>query len=107
VLAVVRSRPVDAQLIRRAVADSAVASVVGLQLTLARSNLLAEGQLFQGDPAALLRSRERFDAVTAADVQRVAATYLTGGRVVMSMVPTGKLNLVSKPALPYTNITPR
>jgi zinc protease len=106
-LAVVRTRPVDPQLIRRAVADSAVASVVGLQLTSARSNLLAEGQLFQGDPTALLRSRERFDAVTAADVQRVAATYLTPGRVVMSMVPPGKLDLVSKPALPYTNITPR
>jgi hypothetical protein len=35
--------------------------------------------------------------VTGADVKRVANKYLTSGRVVLSVVPTGKLDLASKP----------
>ena len=36
-------------------------------------------------------------ALTPADVQRVAKRYLSAARVVMSMVPAGKLDLISKP----------
>jgi zinc protease len=35
--------------------------------------------------------------VTAVDVKRVANAYLTAGRVVLSVVPTGKLDQASKP----------
>ena len=48
----------------------------------------------------------RYAAVTPADVQRVAKRYLGAGRVVLSMVPTGKLDMIAKPELPYTNATP-
>jgi hypothetical protein len=36
----------------------------------------------------------------------VARQYLGAGRVVLSMVPAGKLDQVSRPSLPYTNVTP-
>jgi hypothetical protein len=39
-------------------------------------------------------------------VQRVAKKYLGAGRVVLSMVPAGKLDMIAKPNLPYTNVTP-
>jgi hypothetical protein len=35
--------------------------------------------------------------VTAADVKRVANTYLGQGRVVLSIVPQGKLDQASRP----------
>ena len=36
-------------------------------------------------------------AVTVTDVKRVASTYLTRGRVVLSVVPKGKKDKASKP----------
>jgi hypothetical protein len=36
-------------------------------------------------------------AVTAADVKRVANKYLTSGRVVLSIVPLGKVDQAAKP----------
>jgi hypothetical protein len=44
-------------------------------------------------------------ALTAADVRRVARQYLARPHVVMSMIPAGKLDLISRPELPYTNVT--
>jgi len=35
------------------------------------------------------------------DEQRIAERYLKRGRVVISMVPAGKLDLISKPERPY------
>ena len=40
---------------------------------------------------------QKTQAVTAADVKRVANKYLTTGRVVLSIVPMGKLDQASKP----------
>ena len=36
--------------------------------------------------------------MTPADVKRVANKYLTKGRVVLSIVPIGKVDMASKPA---------
>jgi hypothetical protein len=44
--------------------------------------------------------------VTPADIHRVAQRYLTAGRVVLSMVPAGKLDMVSNPGRPFVNVTP-
>ncbi len=41
---------------------------------------------------------EKTLAVTADDVKRVANKYLTGSRVVLSVVPKGKLDQAAKPA---------
>ncbi len=68
-----------------------------LQSNLARADALAEGSVFHDDPGAFLTDLQRLQAVTAADVQRVARHYLTSGRVVLSIVPMGKPELASKP----------
>jgi len=54
--------------------------------------------------SALKKSRSsRSRTPVAADVQAAAVKYLTPNRVVLSLVPAGKLDLVSKPDRPYEN----
>ena len=47
------------------------------------------GAGFFGNPGYYRIYYDRSHAVTAAEVKRVANTYLTGGRVVLSIVPMG------------------
>jgi zinc protease len=83
-----------------------VASTASLQSRFARADTLAQGQVFVGDPVAYARQNAAARALTAADLRHAARRYLTPGRVVMSMVPAGKIDLASKPDLPYLNVTP-
>jgi zinc protease len=94
--------PTEAQLNRfkRADADTAVMT---LQARFARADTLLQGQSWAGDPVAYAKQQNAVLKLTPADVQRAAAKYLTPNRVVLSMVPTGKLDLVSKPDHPYEN----
>jgi zinc protease len=85
---------------------AAVGTITGLESTEARADQLAEGQTFFGDPLHFRVELKQAQAVTPADVQRVARQYLTPGRVVLSMVPAGHLELVSKPSTSYENVTP-
>ncbi len=48
-------------------------------------------------PATFRTDYQKTLAVTADDVKRVANKYLTRGRVVLSVVPTGKLDQAAKP----------
>jgi zinc protease len=48
-----------------------------------------------GTPDGFQRDLDRYRAVTAADVQRVVKTYLTGPRVSIAVVPQGKRDLAS------------
>ena len=84
----------------------AVSAITGLQSVLGKAELLLEGQVFDGDPLAYVGSIRSALAVTPADVHRVARTYLGPNRVVLSMVPTGKLDMVSRTDRPFTNVTP-
>jgi zinc protease len=106
VLAGVKNGPLSPEEVRRVGNYALVNTVTGLQFRLARAEDLAEGQVFEGDPLSYRTDLARRRAVTPADVQRVARQYLTVGRVVLSMVPAGKLDQVSKPSLPFTNVTP-
>ena len=83
-----------------------VNSVTGLQSNLNKAITIAEGESTYGDPNAIFNQISSYVNVTPADVVRAARKYLTSGRVVMSMVPAKKLDLISKPELPYTNVTP-
>jgi zinc protease len=83
-----------------------VLGTTSLQTRLARADTLAHDQVFAGDPLAYARQAAASHRLTSADVRRVARQYLGKGRVVMSLVPAGKIDLVSKPELPYTNVTP-
>jgi zinc protease len=83
-----------------------VGAVLGLQTAQEKAETLAGGQTLFGDPEHYKARLARAQAVTPADVQRVAQHYLGTGRVVLSMVPKGKLDLVSEPTAAYTNVTP-
>jgi len=96
------ARPTDAQL-RRFKNANAVAATVSLQGRLFRADTLAQGEGWANDPVAYAKQVSAAARVTPADVQQVAARYLTKNRLVLSMVPAGKLNLVSKPEKPYEN----
>jgi zinc protease len=70
----------------------------GLESNLGKADQLIGGAVFQGDPGYFRTNYQKLLSVTAADVKRVANTYLTRGRVVLSVVPKGKKDQASKPA---------
>jgi zinc protease len=102
VRAVRANPPTNVQLNRfkRADADTAV---ITLQARQARADTLGQGQSWAGDPIAYTKQQHAVLRLTPADVRAVAVKYLTPNRVVLSMVPAGKLDLVSKPERPYEN----
>jgi zinc protease len=86
---------------------NALLGVTSLQARQARTDTLAQGQVWADDPLAYAKQIERGMSLTAADVRRAAKTYLTPGRVVLSIVPKDSLRLISRPDLPYQNATPK
>ena len=59
---------------------------------------MASDQATLGDPThSFTVDYPRTQAVTVADVKRVAEKYLTKGRVVLSVVPVGQKDKASKP----------
>lgn len=72
--------------------------VSSLESTLGKGETLNSGLVFFGDPGYFKTQYARLQSVTAADVKRVANKYLGAGRVVLSIVPQGKLDQASKPA---------
>ena len=65
-----------------------LASVLGKSETLNSYNYMA------GTPDYVQQDAARYDQVTRADVQRVAKTYLGKPRVVLTVVPEGKRNMM-------------
>jgi len=86
-----------AQEIQGAIAPQELSFVSGLQSNLGKSNRLADGAGYHNDPGYFRTEYEKRRAVTADDVKRVANKYLTAGRIVLSVVPVGKLDLAAKP----------
>jgi zinc protease len=84
--------------IQRATAGLELQFVSGLQSNLTKAMRLADGAGFHNNSAYYQTEYAKSLAVTAADVKRVANKYLTRGRVVLSIVPMGKLDEASKPA---------
>lgn len=74
----------------RALAGLEFQFVSGLQSNFGKAETLLEGQVFHGDAGHYAKRYAKLKAVTAADVKRVANTYLGTGRVVLSVVPEGK-----------------
>jgi len=93
-----KSEGPTAEEIRKALAGEELGFLRGLESNLGKAMVLCDGAGFHGDAGHFRTDYQKSQAVTAADVQRVANKYLTGGRVVLSVVPTGKIDLASKPA---------
>jgi zinc protease len=101
--------PTDEE-IQKAVAGLELGFVRGLESNLNKAMTLSDGAGFHGDPGQFKTDYQKYLAVTAADVKRVANNYLTKGRVVLSIVPAGKLDQAAKPAESKKitmNLTPR
>ncbi len=63
---------------------------------LGRAQLLNQYNYFAGDPDYIQRDAARYDAVTRADVQRVARMYLGKPKVVLTVVPDGMESMMVK-----------
>jgi len=68
----------------------------GLESNLGKANQLLDGAVFHDDPGYFSADYQKTLAVTGADVKRVAAKYLAGNRIVLSVVPKGKRDQASK-----------
>lgn len=68
----------------------------GLESNLGKAEQLLDGAVFHGDPGYFSKDYQKTLSVTAADVKRVAAQYLSGNRIVLSVVPQGKRDQASK-----------
>jgi zinc protease len=102
----VKTTPLSTKEVQRFKNYNTVQTVTGLQFTFAKGEQLAQGETMDRNPTSFVDDLGKYAAVTPAEVQRVAKKYLGQGRVVLSMVPTGKLDMIAKPELPYTNATP-
>ena len=87
-----------AEEVAKATAGEELSFVRGLESNLGKAFQLANGAAIHGDPGHFRIEYQKTLAVTAADVQRVANTYLTPNRIVLSVVPASQINQASKPA---------
>jgi zinc protease len=106
VVASVTAAPLSIKEVQRFKNFTDVSTVTALQFTQAKAEQLADGETMEKNPLSFVTDLTQYASVTPADVQRVAKKYLGAGRVVLSMVPAGKLDMIAKPNLPYTNVTP-
>jgi zinc protease len=93
-----KSEGPTAEEIRKALAGEELSFLRGLESNLGKAMQLCDGAGFHGDPGYFRTDYQKSQAVTAADIKRVANKYLTRGRVILSVVPAGKLDQASKPA---------
>jgi len=83
--------------VTRAKAGDELQFISGLESNLNKAFTLANSQDFFGDPGHSFQvDYPKQQAVTAADIKRVAAKYLTKGRIVLSVVPPGQTDKASK-----------
>jgi zinc protease len=86
-----------AEEIQKAIAGEELNFVSNLESNLGKAFQLADGAGYHGDAGYFRTAYKKTLSVTADDVKRVANKYLTGGRVVLSVVPAGKLDQAAKP----------
>ena len=84
-----------AEEMEKAKAGLEFAFVSQLQSNLGKAEILNDGAVFHGDPSYYRQQYQELKSVTAADVKRVANKYVSGGRMVLSIVPLGKPELAS------------
>jgi zinc protease len=87
-----------AEEIQKAIAGEELSFVRGLESNLGKAMRLSDGAGYHKNPGYFRTEYAKSQSVTAEDVKRVANKYLTKGRVVLSIVPLGKLDEAAKPA---------
>ena len=66
-----------------------------LEFVSGKADQLNRYYYFTGDPDGFQADLDRYRSVTAADIKRVVARYLTGPRVMLSIVPQGRKELAA------------
>ena len=107
VVASIKANGVTETEVRRWVASYRLQALTNMQSVTQVVANVGDGALNAKNPLAFYQMADRAQRVTPAEVQAAARKYLTGDRVVVSIIPTGKFDLISKPNLPYTNATPK
>jgi zinc protease len=82
--------------LKRARASLELGFLRGLESNLNKAFMLADGAGYHNDPGYFKKEYAAIGAVTPADIQRVANTYLTADRAVLSVVPMGEWAQASK-----------
>ena len=80
--------------------------ITNLQSALRKSEAIGLSELYFSDPHRYAKDARAIMSVEPSDIQRVAKRFFGSGRLVISMVPAGKLDLISRPDKPYVNVTP-
>ena len=86
-----------AEEVQKAIAGEELDFVSNLESNLGKAFELADGAGYHNDAGYFRTAYKKTLSVTAEDVKRVANKYLTGGRVVLSVVPEGKADQAAKP----------
>lgn len=103
-IARLKTTPVGADEIERAYAELESDFLGDLQTAQGKADRLNAYTTFLDDPGYAARDLTRYRAVTAADVQQAARTYLTGQRILLTVVPrrapAGETTAARRPAGP-------
>jgi zinc protease len=97
IIARLKTEGPTAEEIQKATAGEELGFVRSLESNLGKAFRLSDGAGFHGDAGYFRTEYQKTLSVTAEDVKRVANKYLTPGRVVLSVVPVGKLDQAAKP----------
>jgi zinc protease len=106
VIATIPGNPPTARELVRFSNANMLAAVTGLQTRESRADTLAQGEMWGRSPVAYVGQVETAAHLAPSDVVAAARQYLTPGRIVISMIPAGKRELVSKPELPFRTLAP-
>lgn len=100
----IKNDPPSSDEMSRALNGIQAQTIFGLQTVLGKGGALSNFAGYRGKPDYFQADLDRYTAVTAADVQRVAKTYLDSNRLVMSYVPAANGGMGNgRPANPNTN----
>jgi zinc protease len=97
ILEKIKAEGPTAEEIQKATAGEELAFVRGLESNLGKAMRLSDGAGYHKDPGYFRTEYAKSQSVTADAVKQVANKYLTKGRVVLSVVPEGKVDQAAKP----------
>ncbi|MEO7101863.1 MAG: pitrilysin family protein, partial [Gemmatimonadaceae bacterium] len=86
----------------RSKSQESLSLMLMMESAMGKAETLLGGQVLYHDPLQYIHDAQRSEAVKAEDVSRVLKRYLTPGRVVLSMVPAGRIALAADTSKPYT-----
>ncbi len=91
-----RNKPPEARELERARNSIRANFIYRIQATDEKADQMNAYNFFWGDPGAFGKDLARYQEVSPEDIQKHAQTFLTGSRVVFSVVPLGRTDLAAQ-----------